>query len=686
MACGQAVRGPDLSTAPDASAIAIVDHEAALGEVRGRVLANGTPRAGVHLRLGTAGRTRLSTTDEAGRFVFDRVAAGTYALAANLGSDSLGAFVPVDVGLGLGDEARGDGGVVVPVTELTVELVPTAKLAGVVRDDAGHPLPGAFVRVEELDRPLPVEIETGADGRFVVADRLSGNNYRVSVRRSGYIPDGPRTAVAGGAVLEVRLRRGATLDGSVVDESGRPIAGAELAVVSETGESASAAVTPAPSNDGSAPAPNAGDGWSRLEQSGELGVLRGPIPFPPALPLASAAPGPSATALPRSDSQGKFHLAELAPGKVIVTARHPDFAAGDTVPVVLVGGQARSVRITLRAGALLRGRVVDEDHHGVGDAEVTTSDGRTLITDASGQFTVPHLLSSVQLRARHAGYLRADAKVEIAADQSSAEVELTLHHALGRLGGQVLGARGDAAPGARVTVTPRGGEAVSAVADRDGRFHIDGLPEGPYRVTVDRAGSPRLRIAALEASDDVRLMLEAGGGIEGEIFDERTGAPPRDLRLELVWDDERKTVPLEGRNFRVVGLPTGPVRLVGRAHGYPHVDRMIEVVAGEHDGEITVRDLRIELELGGRVRGRVRDEHGGALAGAEVELVTSGPGLEPVRSDAQGDFVLEGVPAGRAQLRARLHTADGTLVGQEAVEVRGNEDSRVELTLAPLAP
>ncbi len=554
-----------------------------------------------------------------------------------------------------------------------------------VRDDAGHPLPGAFVRVEELERPLPVEIETGADGRFVVADRLSGNNYRVSVRRSGYIPDGPRTAVAGGAVLEVRLRRGATLDGSVVDESGRPIAGAELSVVSETGESASAAVTAAPSNDGSAPASNAGDGWSRLEQSGELGVLRGPIPFPPALPLASAAQMPSATALPRSDSQGKFHLAELAPGKVIVTARHAEFAAGDSVPVVLVGGQARSVRITLRAGALLRGRVVDENHNGVGDAEVTTSDGRTLITDASGQFTVPHLLSSVQLRARHAGYLRADAKVEIAADQLSAEVELTLHHALGRLG--VSSARRAAAPccaGRASTVTPRGGEAVSAVADREGRFHIDGLPEGPYRVTVDRAGSPRLRLAALEASDDVRLMLEAGGGIEGEVFDERTGAPPRDLRaLELVWDDERKTVPLEGRNFRVVGLPTGPVRLVGRAHGYPRIDRIIEVVAGEHDGEITVRDLRIELELGGQVRGHVRDEHGGALAGAEVELVTSGPGLEPVRSDAHGDFMLEGVPAGRAQLRARVHTADGTLVGQEAVEVRGNEDSRVELTLAP---
>jgi hypothetical protein len=246
----------------------------------------------------------------------------------------------------------------------------------------------------------------------------------------------------------------------------------------------------------------------------------------------------------------------------------------------------------------------------------------------------------------------------------------------------VVDARGDAAAGARITITPRAGEAVSVTSDAGGRFRVEGLPDGPYRVTVDRAGSPRLRLAALEASDEVRLMLEAGGGIEGEIFDERTGAPPPDLRLELVWDDDRKTVPLDRRNFRVLGLPTGPVRLVAHAHGYPRVERTIEVLAGERDGEITVRDIRIELELGGQVLGRVRDEHGGMLAGAEVEVSNSGS-VEPVRTDAQGNFVLEGVPVGRAQLRARAHTAEGALVGEDAVEVRGNEESRVDLTLAP---
>src|SRR4029079_6859930 len=120
---------------------------------------------------------------------------------------ALGAFVPVDVGL-----------TTAPTTiDVAVELQPTVRVWRSILADRGRPLPGAFVRVEEEPRPLPLELETSADGRYSAPGRLRGRAYRISVRRAGYLPDGPRLVRAGTTPGDFRLRRGAALEGQVVD-------------------------------------------------------------------------------------------------------------------------------------------------------------------------------------------------------------------------------------------------------------------------------------------------------------------------------------------------------------------------------------------------------------------------------------------------------------------------------------
>ncbi len=634
--------------------------------MRGVVSAAGSPQAGVTLRLGTAGRTRAATSDERGRFEIRDVAAGAYALSAALPARSLGAFVPVDVGM----EGEILGAVVVKV-----ELRPTVRLSGQVHDELGHPLLGAFVRLEEEERALPVTIETGADGRFAIEGRLRGAAYRLLVQRAGYLPDGPRAVKAGGPPIEVRMRRGATLEGLVVDERGAPVAGAEIAVVSEEegGEVPRGEGSRGEPAIGAAAAP-IGDGWAQLDPSGELGVLRGGIPFPPLRPPPAASRSPGSQ-LPRSDGKGGFRIAELPAGRLIVTARHPDFAGAAAVPVALIAGASRSVRLQLVRGATVRGRVLDERRLGVADVEVSTSDGRTVLSDPAGGFVIEHVARNLRLSARRRGFLRGETEVEVSPGQAELACELVLQRALGRLGGEVSDARGAGIEGARLSIAPHGGEPVRVTTDRAGRFFVDGLPDGPYHVVVEHAAWAMLTLPAIEATSEARLVLEAGGGIEGELLDPRLGVPPADATLEVVVAGERRRVPLAGRRFRLLALPSGPARLVASARGYPRIERAVDILAADRAGEVTVRDLRLELELGGQLRGRVRDDRGDPIAGAQITV--DSPGVDPVRSGADGAYALVGVPSGRVEVSAEL----GERSARDEVEVRANEESRLDLVL-----
>ncbi len=61
-----------------------------------------------------------------------------------------------------------------------------------------------------------------------------------------------------------------------------------------------------------------------------------------------------------------------------------------------------------------------------------------------------------------------------------------------RLAGRVV-YRGEPVPAARIVLTPEdGGPTVSATTDRDGRYRVEALPPGPYRVEARTEGQPPL--------------------------------------------------------------------------------------------------------------------------------------------------------------------------------------------------
>ena len=122
---------------------------------------------------------------------------------------------------------------------------------------------------------------------------------------------------------------------------------------------------------------------SRLETAGELGVLRGPIPYPPLVPIkVDVAPTLGFV----TDAKGAFRISGLPAGKVVVSASHPQFAVGRSTEIVLTPGAVVETRVILRRGTSLRGVVVDERGRGLAGAEVSCNDLPAGRSDKGGGF------------------------------------------------------------------------------------------------------------------------------------------------------------------------------------------------------------------------------------------------------------------------------------------------------------
>ena len=118
-------------------------------------------------------------------------------------------------------------------------LLPGGEIRGVVRDaDTGVPLAGAevgFTTAIPEEEPEDLEnytmfvlgMETDAEGRFRLANLEEDEDVDVEVTLEGYSPSrfADVRPKPGGTELDVRLERGVRVSGTVVDESGAPLAG-----------------------------------------------------------------------------------------------------------------------------------------------------------------------------------------------------------------------------------------------------------------------------------------------------------------------------------------------------------------------------------------------------------------------------------------------------------------------------
>lgn len=191
-----------------------------------------------------------------------------------------------------------------------------------------------------------------------------------------------------------------------------------------------------------------------------------------------------------------------------------------------------------------------------------------------------------------------------------------------------------------------GEEQVVAASDTRGRFRIEGLAPGNYRVDAQAAGFARstAREVAVPRSQDLVVEMGAAGFLEGFVY-------------------AADSSPASGAEVTAVGAEQPPVAVAGPAGGFsievPAGSFQVAARCGAETGALpapvqvapgaTVRGLAIRLGAGCAIQGTVvADPSSEAIAGAAIAVspyLQNGDSGRAV-TDANGAFLVAGLAPG----------------------------------------
>ena len=207
------------------------------------------------------------------------------------------------------------------------------------------------------------------------------------------------------------------------------------------------------------------------------------------------------------------------------------------------------------------------------------------------------------------------------------------------------------------------GSTRSAIADLRGRFTVDDLIPGRYRLEVAHAGSEPMRtdeltLAPGEHRDLGALALRDGFPVEGRVVDE-SGAPLEGARVAAAGgaDDLGLYAITDGAGAFSLALPAGHHRLTASAPGHGSAGTEVDVRAGAPSASVALRLPRAEAILeglvrdtGGRPLGRARllawPREGAAGGGSPTPIGTAS-------ADVGGHFRMADLPAGELRIEVQ---------------------------------
>ena len=662
----------------------------------------GGPVAGLSVSLSGFGATGVhaATTDATGAFAFDELPEGIYQAWVAAGERAAPAVRVERLGAG-------------PFDPVTLTMGPAQVVRGRVVDSVTGNGVAAAVRMMADGSEEPARFgRSGPDGVFEIGG-VPGGRWSAEAFAPGYTAVEALSFEVGGAFSPViSLRPGAVIEGVVVDPDGVPVRGAQISA-SGTGAggraiNASAQVLAETSGRMTGQAPGLGVPGQRFIPHGELGVLEGPIPFPPpagasAVRVASivergdtqpAEPLPVPPELEPifvSDDQGRFRVTGLVPGRYRARAVHPDFADGQSDELRLTAGKRIiNVKVVMVPGVIVTGSVTDD--HGepvvgaqiIADSGAGTSPERLLldsrlqaVTGPDGRYHLGPVARDVTLRAtaaRHGTVTRKLALGKAGRQREERREDFVLPAADAVLRGRVRDPSGFAVRGASVTVVGDQASGRSAVTDDAGRFAISDLAPGSYTVEISQAKFPAVRRKG-HTGDSVELELPLGGGLAAVVRDAHNREPlvgvhvtahgPGGAGAEAVTDEHGA--------LELMPLAAGKWTLALALAGHVPGSAKVTIKAGDEPGQVTLRDQVFEMERGATLAGVVRDGNGDRLRGAAVKV-----GSATATSDELGRFRLVDVPTGNVVLEAKK----GDASGRQKLELSpGDEQVTLEITI-----
>ena len=605
----------------------------------------------------------MAGTADDGRFAIPRVPPGKYDLEVRA-SGFATARVP-----GVAIDAAGE------VDLGTVVLARAVTLSGRVIDAEGVPITGAEIathrgepRFSSFEPPHGAAVTTAADGAFALPDLGADEQWVLAVTRNGYAGRMVRAVTAHGAPpLEIVLHPASRLAGRVIDDRAHPVAGAAVMLHPVRSDVVGAAAQT--DVDGrfrleqvpSGPAQVAvhADGYAparlpalEVPEGGEVDdlevvlrpavVLAGKVTLPDGRPadgalveVSSQSPEDPTAGVGVTDHDGRYRLAGLAPGLLIVTASLHGLQRSPPKAIdVEVGTYA--LDLELAPGFEVAGHVSDAAGLPVAGVSLTLHEGdvnthaggATVRSAGDGTFAFAGVTSGLYaIEAAKEGYATARTTEAVAVDGDVYGVAIEMERGA-TLRGRVLGLELDELAEVSLMVFSEVGGSRRARVDFEGAYELANLARGRWKLLA-AAGGRRLEADVEIAPGDLEVVrdreLRGGFTLSGAVLESGPGQSPRPaggafVTLRVDGASAHATTDSEGR-FRLAELPAGSYEL---RIGWGSVFHREPIELADDD--------EIEIVLGTAwIEGQVAAAGGPPLAGVSV-------GLEPVEDEGRPPF------------------------------------------------
>ncbi len=396
-----------------------------------------------------------------------------------------------------------------------------------------------------------------------------------------------------------------------------------------------------------------------------------------------------------SDAAGNFTLADIPRKKAYLLVGEHELYAKSESPHFRVrkNVETSGVTLTMLKGATVQGTVVEVNSGPIPGARVEMFDTletvfkkpedhrpwKVVFTDGAGSFAFEHVSgTSYKVRVTSEGYESQSRTVSNALEGQAKDETMAFELNRGKaLEGRVVDGDGNPVEGARLEATSLTKEyqgSAVAISDANGYYLLDGMGDNYYQLRVTCAGysdvtRPRIHITA----GTILVTMYKRGQVEGWVTTV-AGQPVADGELMLMrhhaqrdpsYLNQRKELDDPAGYFLFDDIEPGSYMLEARAKGW--ADARSEPFTITREAADQTPQLRIEMGMGGTLRGRVFDHITDPAAGASVSLnlnnhvetsigalfgalAPSGERVREVTTDGEGRYKLDLIPPGTYQV------------------------------------